>query len=237
MTELYDEIEVDRTSRCWVFWDQHHARIGWIVVGLLAGLLLGWWVGGLTSCVSSQEDCEVSVGAVEAAGTWFGAVGGILAVGAGIATLRSAEAQRLEEQRRLLMSEAERQAADLNAASQVKVRCQIGGWLGDNVNELRMHVTNLLSEDKVHKISGEWDGFGSVKAIHTLDPGKTHTTTFMLSTPRTKPGGQWQLVLPQDERDAWVVEQRRKMRIQYEINGQWWQRVGDEPPTRARPRV
>jgi len=35
-----------------------------------------------------------------------------------------------------------------------------------------------------------------------------------------------------DERGDWVIAQRAKVRVQYEIDGLRWQRIGDQPPER-----
>ncbi len=93
-------------------------------------------------------------------------------------------------------------------------------------------MVNNLSEQKVHKITGEWDGFGSLKPVHTLDAGRSHTTRLTLDSPRTRPGGRAELRLPPSKHAEWAQAQRANVRIKYEIRGQWFERVGDAPPVR-----
>lgn len=69
-----------------------------ITAGLaaIAGLGAGWILGGWSSCSSSTAGCTVGADAVEAAGTWIGSAGTILAVVAAVVALRSGEQSRLD---------------------------------------------------------------------------------------------------------------------------------------------
>lgn len=48
---------------------------GWMLLGLAAGLGLGWLFGSLTGCLRTR--CEPRLGAIEATGTWVGGLGTI----------------------------------------------------------------------------------------------------------------------------------------------------------------
>lgn len=170
-------------DRAWAWWDRNHVRAGWILLGLLGGAVAGMSAGSWASCAGSSPGCSVHWDAVEAIGTWFGAIGGLLAVGAAIATIRSADLSRQEEQRRLLLTAAQRDAEEAAIAARVYMTAIISGTAGrdqngrDVVDSLRIIVVNDDTNTTVHRCTVEIDGGINGTTVQGQDLGDLRPST------------------------------------------------------------
>jgi len=238
------EIERERGWRRAVeLWDRHHVKAGWITVGFLFGGFLGAWGGGAAAACGG-DGCAWSWQAFEAIGTWFGAVAGVLAVGAAIATYRSGEQDRAEERRRESLSEGEREEEALAAAARVsgQVTMSAGQQVAEGkhrVNRIRATVFNRNTKVGVHQVRVSIDGGINGVATPTIGtssiaPNGNDSAEFRLG-PRAGSGAKHPPApdLTAEERRVWLDEITSRLVLTYVINDVAWRRRGGDKPIRV----
>lgn len=144
---------MNRNNRFWRIWDRHHVKAGWITVGLIAGGVAGMTTGSYAACAGEPLGCNVSWDAVEAIGTWFGAVGGLLAVGAAIATFRSSEEARQAELRGKQQAQVEKEAAEEARASRVLVSSSSQSYSGDALTGIDFKIHNSNTDIAIYNVA------------------------------------------------------------------------------------
>jgi hypothetical protein len=85
----------------------------------LACLVVGWWVGGFMACISSTGGCQVRWESVTALGTWFGAIGTILAFVIAAQAFRADQSARDRAEARASETKAERTEREQREAARV----------------------------------------------------------------------------------------------------------------------
>lgn len=108
----------------------------------LAGLVLGWLVGSWSTCSAANQGCTIDVAALEAAGTWVGAIGTILAVLAAVVTIKSGEQSRLDMLAAHARDEAAQVARFRAAAKAVRLRAWIEEYHHDVPSLITFKVEN-----------------------------------------------------------------------------------------------
>jgi hypothetical protein len=218
----------------WVMADStdHNRRVkrrmpplGWIAIGLVPGLAAGWWAGGFAACAG---DCEVRVQSLEAAGTWVGGIGTILAVLAAVMAYQREEDTRREQNRLIILSREEEQQLAEDEARKVAVTCHVDEYQGDSVNVLKVEVHNQAHETPVYEIRLEYELFSDhPQLLEKLPPLDRHRFGFRWLT------GGGPKVTP-DEHATWTAQQLEHVTVRFTMNGRRWKRVGSNPVQRDR---
>jgi hypothetical protein len=230
-------------ERWWArIWDRHHDKAGWVLLGVLGGVVAGMSAGSWASCAGESAGCAVHWDAVEAIGTWFGALGGLLAVGAAIATVRSSELNRQAEQRRQELTLEQRAAEARETAERVYARPRVGGTAGieratgkDVVDQLHVGIFNDNTHATVHRMTVEIDGgINGVDApkqnSRDLQPNSSQNVGYQFD-PRRQTGIP-AVALARDERQGWLDEIAPRIVLTYVIDNVTWRRVGRDTPTK-----
>lgn len=225
-TYLRDQ-EVDLTAKKNVspwrklgqWFDEHSSRLGWMVCGLLIGLLFGWWAGGFLSCSLSVEGCEVRADSVSAAGTWFGAIGTVAAVLTAVAAFRAEERNKRNEVRRELLHAIRREKRFADEANRVRIECHANHTQGGRIRGFVVSITNGTDQTPIFQLKGH-DFAGALDGAHKLDGGKTVATSRAI--------GHWSAPenAPVNDPEAFERWCERDVAITFRMNGRRWQRTG-----------
>lgn len=241
------EAKPDRTrgARASAAWDRHHVKAGWTLVGIIVGGLSGAFIGSSASACGGGGDCSISWEAIEAIGTWFGALGGLLAVGAAIATFRATELARADEQRRMQMTAQEREDARLAQASRVTVRTGMQSWQGDLLTGLSFEVHNGNTDVTVYGYDLMFDlrflesslGQRRLGGAHALGPnrGMDFNVSFTprAGVPRMGAGHIEAPAIAKPDRPEWLKTATEHIILTYVIDNVRWRRVGGAAPQRV----
>jgi hypothetical protein len=106
------------------------------LLGLAAGLSIGWLFGSLTAC--SGTGCKANAAAIEAAGTWVGGLGTIAAVFFATNQFRAEQRHRVQEQMR---RDAETREAKRAAAAEAQAE---DDRLWEEADSVAIHVELAL---------------------------------------------------------------------------------------------
>lgn len=202
-------------------------RYIWAGFGCLVGLALGWWVGSFTACVATERGCEVRVQSIEAAGTWVGGVGTVLAVGAAVLAYRSEERSRREEERQKEIAAQQRASQALENAKRVVVTAQVVSYTGDAITQLAFEIRNGASQTSAFDLNLSHDTYGPFQPEHSLAPGRQVAREVFF-------GERYQREVPQvprGQRDEWLRRQLDQTKLQFVMKNVQWCRVGDAEPT------
>lgn len=225
-------------KRRWEWWDRHHATVLWAIGAAIVSAALGAWIGTWASCSASESGCRVRWQAVEAIGTWVGALGGILAVMAAIATYRSGEQSRLELQRRESLTERQLEAEQAVAAARVTVRASHMSSTGDLLTGLHLTVFNGNTKHSVYQVKLSMDldlfedGLGArqVAVLPEIAANGTESAPIRLGGPgaRSIPP----VSVPKAERSDWLRQLESSATMTYTLDDVIWERTGDQAPRR-----
>lgn len=201
------------------WFDRNRSRLGYGSVGLLVGLLLGWWAGSYLACSRTDAGCEVRADSISAAGTWFGAIGTVAAVLAAVAALRSEERIRRQDARRAAASASAIERRYQQEAELVTVTCDANHSQGDRILGYAVSVRNGTDRAEVFELRGK-DPDGSFNSEHTLLPGRSSSTQHRV--------GQWTqpahaATLSKREFEYWCEE---RTSITFRMNDRLWRRDG-----------
>lgn len=203
--------------------DKYGPRIGWAAGGLLVGLGAGWWAGGFLSCSRSVNGCELRADSIEAAGTWFGAIGTVLAVLAAVHAFRVEERRKRDDQESALLSAREREKKFLEEAKRVRIACRVRHQQGGKVRGYDILVTNAADRASVFRLQGS-DFAGQLNGAHELGGGKTVKTS--------RQNGRWQApskapIADKASFERWCEE---RVTIMFSMNDRDWRRTGHGEP-------
>lgn len=203
------------------WFDENGARLGWVVTGLLIGLVCGWWAGGFLSCSRSTSGCEIRADSVGAAGTWFGAIGTVAAVLTAVAAFRSDERRKREEAHLALLSDIEREKTFAHEANRVRIKCYGNHKQGARVLGYVVSITNASDQTSVFRLQGH-DFTGPLQGVHELGGGQSVSTTRHV--------GHWSAPSEVSIDDQRAFEQwcERGVTITFKMNGRYWRRTGHE---------
>lgn len=201
------------------WFDRNGTRLGWLVTGLLVGLLLGWWAGGYLSCSQSTSGCEVRATSIGAAGTWFGAIGTVAAVLTAVAAFRSDERAKREEARLALLSDEAREKTFADEANCVQIKCQANHTQGGRPLGYIVMVTNASDQTSIFRFQGS-DFTGPLTSVHELGAGRVVRTE--------RRAGRWSLPAGVKVDDLRAFEQwcERSVTIMFKMNGRYWRKKG-----------
>lgn len=230
-------------ARAWDWWDRYHTKLGWTTLGVLLGGLAAALVTSAATACGGETACSVSWEAVEAVGTWFGAVGGLLAVGAAIATLRSGDQARLAEQRRQAMTAQERETQAQAAAARIQASVGMRSWSGNTLNMLQLNITNGNTTVSAYHVEvevdldflGEGSGRVNLGRIQTLPANRTEPVTVPFASRQASPGLQVVPEVSPSAQPEWFAQLVESCTLTYVIDEMRWRRHGSQAPERCGP--
>lgn len=197
---------------------RHRARLGWAAVGLLVGGPLGWLVGSYLSCSRAVSGCELRADSIEAAGTWFGAIGTILAVLVAAQAYQAEQDKRRTDQRQAERSAREHESSVKEEADRVRISCDVEKVRCGQVRGYVVSVTNDADHTSLTRLQGR-DFAGPLVSKRAMWVGQIVTTK--------RGSGDWEATLdtPTDKSafEKWCVQQ---VEIMFMMHGRYWRRVG-----------
>jgi hypothetical protein len=215
------DTKVSARAKLGRWFDKNGARLAFGVTGLLIGLGAGWLVGSFLSCSRSISGCEVRADSIEAAGTWFGAIGTVVAVLTAVAAFRADERRKRDEERLALLSDIEREKAFGHEASRVRINCHGNHKKDDRVVGYVVSITNGADQTPIFRLQGR-DFTGPLVGAHELGGGKTTSTT--------RHAGNWSAPpeVPINDQRAFERWCERGVTIMFKMNGRYWRRTGQD---------
>lgn len=200
------------------------SRTLWAAAGAIAGGAIGWLVGSYASCSQSTYGCELRVQAIEAAGTWVGGLGTMLAVWAAVAAFRGEERARLEAN----ALEAERHSELVRAAAKdaelVTIRAEVAAHVGDSITQIRFLVTNNTPLTTAYHVTLSHDEYGPLLSAHSLGPGKSIAADVRFGMHSDRPNP----VIASTDMRQWLRDQESRATLVFQLQGHLWDRKGTE---------
>ncbi len=204
---------------------RHHLVLIGGIAGLVLGLVIGAWVGSASAaCFGPSQGCGVSWDAVEAIGTWVGALGGTAAVVAAVLTYWSAEKKRQDDLELAHLASATAATEELKRASKVTVSWFVSVSRAHGVKDVAANVSNRNTSHAVHEVRVRCpDLDGLVYGTQPILPGKFDRTPAIPGVPM--PDGV--------TKQAWLAELKQNTTLTYVIDNVEWTRTGDEVPRKT----
>jgi hypothetical protein len=193
------------------------------IIVLFVGMAIGGWISSWSAC--ADHGCEVNAGLIEAAGTWVGGVGTIIAVYWAGATYRREQHLHDQRQAEIERTQDEQEERLQHQADQVELQITVGHLIGPIVKELRFTAKNGTNGTPLFKLRGYHEVFLDSTEIHEIRAGHDHT--WSVNEPRLPNGAK--LVIPEQGRPQWLAAEVEGFVVSFEMNGRIWSRIGTNP--------
>ncbi|WP_328991488.1 hypothetical protein OG394_34955 [Kribbella sp. NBC_01245] len=210
---------------------RHTGYVVCALLALLAGLLVGLWLGTISAC---GDDCKPHVDLIEAAGTWAGGIGTVVAVLVAAASLRSQQDEREErrdreriEQQQAVADEAEAERELLSLAEQVRFTYMSVTHDGDKLTHFVTQVINETHQHPIYDVAVDTDEGRQISERSLAAHGGISGAFHLKPLPT-------QGVVSMSDDDS-VVAVKAQARLTFKMCDRWWQRDGVCPVGRIEP--
>lgn len=186
--------------------------------GVLAGLCLGWLLGGYTSCRSTTFGCEIRVDIVEAVGTWIGGLGTIMAVIYAALTLRAHKADSATRHSIIQEKKASLERAAFQAARSLHFAIKADGYEANRIHHVTLLVKNTSRDADMTCIEISLPEESLLEQLKDLSPGDS--TTISKETE----------IFLEGSLSEWEANANQKIKARYTTRDRVWEKVGQESP-------
>ncbi|MBB1513781.1 hypothetical protein H5399_14400 [Tessaracoccus sp. MC1627] len=187
------------------------ANASFAIGGFAAGGALGWWAGSFATCAAAAVQCQASVDAIAAVGTWVGGLGTVGAVIYAAATLRR------DEQLRTTTKQRETSKLTVHAAN-VTLKIRPTDYDEQAIRQIGIWISNPPGDYPLHNVRVSIPAVKISESMASIEPGNSSHVLCELRPPIVTDGYSKDLTLRNLENDLMLEFQIDDVRCAREFH-------------------